>query len=439
MNSILTANPKEHGATLQLRRRSLLASSVGNLLEWFDWTIYAVFSPFIAKALFDPSDPTSALLSTLAVFAVGFAFRPLGGILFGTLADRVGRRTTMITTMLLMAAGSLLIAVTPSYAAIGGFASLLLVVARLLQGLAHGGETTASYAYVSEIAPPRHRGLWSSAVFVSVSVGTLFATALGAGISAALPEADAAGWGWRIPFFLGAGLAVVALFLRRGMMESEVYEEQIAATGERTPATETPKLSRRTLIVRGLKLMLYEGGTNVVYYTWTSFAAVFAITYHDMNPSSAFLASVFAQLIYIAAIPIGGFLADTWGRKPVTLIFYSAFIIGIFPLMGMITDEPWTLFIAQSIALVFIALVAGSKPAVLSELLPTQYRTRMLGFSLSLAVAIFGGTAPYLNQWLYGEGLGWAFNVYIIVLCLIGMAVVSTWRETKGVSLQDIT
>ncbi len=123
-----------------------------------------------------------------------------------------------------------------------------------------------------------------------------------------------------------------------------------------------------------------------------------------------------------------------------TLIFYSAFIIGIFPLMGMITDEPWTLFIAQSIALVFIALVAGSKPAVLSELLPTQYRTRMLGFSLSLAVAIFGGTAPpYLNQWLYGEGLGWAFNVYIIVLCLIGMAVVSTWRETKGVSLQDIT
>ena len=437
-NSTLTVPSKEAGATTQVRRRSLIASSVGNLLEWFDWTIYAVFSPFIAKALFDPSDPTSALLSTLAVFAVGFAFRPLGGILFGTLADRVGRRTTMITTMLLMAAGSLLIAVTPSYAAIGGLASLILVVARLMQGLAHGGETAASYAYVSEIAPPRHRGLWSSAVFLSVSVGTLCATALGAGISAALPAADADRWGWRIPFFLGAGLAVFALFLRRGMMESEVYEEQIAGADDGTTATETPKLPRRTLVLRGFKLMLYEGGTNVVYYTWTSFAAVFAITYHDMNAASAFLASVFAQLIYIAAIPIGGFLADKWGRKPVTLIFYGAFIIGIFPLMGMITDEPWTLFVAQSIALVFIALVAGSKPAVLSELLPTRYRTRMLGFALSLAVAIFGGTAPYLNQWLYGEEIGWAFNVYIIVLCLIGMAVVSTWRETKGVPLQDI-
>lgn len=438
VNSVLRTSVQDGGATTALRRRSLLASSVGNLLEWFDWTIYAVFSPFIAKALFDPSDPTSALLSTLAVFAVGFAFRPLGGILFGALADRVGRRTTMITTMLLMAAGSLLIALTPSYAAIGGFASAILVAARLMQGLAHGGETGASYAYVSEIAPPRHRGLWSSAVFVSVSVGTLCATVLGAGISAALPAEDADRWGWRIPFFLGAGLAVFALFLRRGMMESDVYEEHLAGPETRTAAAETTKLPRRILLRRGIKLMLYEGGTNVVYYTWTSFAAVFAITYHGMNASSAFTASVFAQLIYIAAIPIGGYLADRWGRKPVTLIFYSAFIIGIFPLMGMITDEPWTLFAAQSIALLFIALVAGSKPAVLSELLPTRYRTRMLGFALSLAVAIFGGTAPYLNQWLYGEQLGWVFNVYIIVLCLIGMAVVSTWRETKGVPLQDI-
>lgn len=438
VNSILTASSTKGGATSALRRRSLVASSVGNLLEWFDWTICAVFSPFIAKALFDPSDPTSALLNTLAVFAVGFAFRPLGGILFGTLADRVGRRTTMITTMLLMAAGSLLIALTPSYAAIGGFASLILVVARLMQGLAHGGETAASYAYVSEIAPPRQRGLWSSAVFVSVSVGTLCATALGAGISAALPAGDADRWGWRIPFLLGAGLAVFALFLRRGMMESEVYEEHVAGAEPRTAAGETTKLPRRILVLRGIKLMLYEGGTNVVYYTWTSFAAVFAITYHDMDASSAFSASVLAQLIYIAAIPIGGFLADRWGRKPVTLVFYGAFVVGIFPLMGMITDEPWTLFVAQSIALVFIALVAGSKPAVLSELLPTRYRTRMLGFALSLAVAIFGGTAPYLNQWLYGEELGWVFNVYIIVLCLIGTAVVSTWRETKGVPLQDI-
>lgn len=440
MNTSVAATSHGSGVTQQARRRSLLASSVGNLLEWFDWTIYAVFSPFIARALFDPADPTSALLGAFAVFAVGFAFRPLGGIFFGALADRVGRRTTMITTMLLMAAGSLIIALTPSYAAIGGFASLILVAARLLQGLAHGGETVASYAYVSEIAPPSRRGLWSSAVFLSVSLGTLCATLLGAAISSALPAEDVDRWGWRIPFFVGAGLAVFALFLRRGMMESEVYEEQSEnfSAGGSPGTADTPKLAGRLVFLRGLKLMLYEAGTTVVYYTWTSFAAVFAITHHAMDPSGAFLASVLAQLIYLVAIPAGGFLADRWGRKPVTFVFYGAFIVGIFPLMGMITDEPWTLFAAQSIALVFIALVAGSKPAVVSELLPTRYRTRVLGFALSLAVAVFGGTAPYLNQWLYGSDLGWVFNVYIIVLCLIGVGIVSTWRETKGIPLQDI-
>jgi MHS family alpha-ketoglutarate permease-like MFS transporter len=141
------------------RRKSLLAMGMGNTLEWFDWTVYAVFSPFIARALFDPADPLSALLATLAVFAVGFVFRPVGGVVFGVLADRLGRRTVLISTMITIALASVLIAVTPGYAQIGGWASVLLVLARLAQGLAHGGESATSYAYVSEIAPPKKRGL----------------------------------------------------------------------------------------------------------------------------------------------------------------------------------------------------------------------------------------------------------------------------------------
>lgn len=417
-------------------RRSLLASGVGNLLEWFDWTIYGVFSPFIAAVLFSPSDPASALLATLAVFAVGFVFRPLGGIAFGALADRIGRRRTMITTMLLMAFGSLLIAIAPSYAAVGGFASFVLLFARLLQGLAHGGETTASYAYVSEIAPPHRRGLWSSTVFVAVAVGGLLATMLGTLLTSTIDAQGMNEWGWRVPFFIGAGLAIVVLFLRRGMIESETFEREAAKRG--AGEEDSGALPRTRIFAIGAKLFFYEAGTTLVYYTWTSFAAVFAITYHQMDAASAFLASVFAQLIYIVALPIGGWLSDRIGRKAVTLIFYLAFIVLIFPLMSMITDQPWTLFVAQTIALLLIALVAGSKPAVISEQVPNRYRTRMLGFFTSLAVAIFGGTAPYLNQWLYGAGVGWVFNCYIIVLCLVGIGIVVTWRETRGIDLQDI-
>ncbi|WP_159736582.1 MFS transporter [Arthrobacter sp. 9V] len=422
------------------RLRSLGASALGNLLEWFDWTIYAVFSPFIAKALFDPADPASALLATLGIFAVGFVFRPLGGIIFGRLADLYGRRRTMITTMLLMAAGSLIIALVPSYAMIGGFASLIVLIARLLQGLAHGGESIASYAYVSEIAPPAHRGLWSSTVFFCVAVGGLLATLSGALITSNVSPEDAGDWGWRIPFLIGALLAVVTLFLRRGMMESEIYEEQVEkrAAEAADPSKPSDRLRPAKLMAVGVKLFLYEAGTTVVYYTWTSFAAVFAITHHHMNPADAFLASVFAQLIYIASIPGAGWLSDKIGRKAVTFIFFGGFAVLTFPLMSMITDQPWTLFVAQGVALVLVSFVAGSQPAVISEQVPNRYRTRMLGFFISLSVAIFGGTAPYLNSLLYSVDAGWIFNSYVILMCLIGIGVVATWRETKGMDLRDV-
>lgn len=424
------------------RVRSLAATAAGNVLEWFDWTIYAVFSPFIAQALFNPSDGASALLSTLGVFAVGFVFRPVGGILFGALADRLGRRKTMVTTMLLMAVGSLVIAVIPSYATIGSLASLLLLLARLLQGLAHGGESIAAYAYVAEIAPPARRGLWSSTVPVAVAVGTILATILGTLITSTMPASVASDWGWRIPFFIGAGLAIVTVFLRRGMMESEVFEDEISAAGRDANLPEnspTPEMAAQRALARIaiIKLFLFEAGQSVLFYTWLSFAAVFAIA-RGMNASQAFLASVLAQLVFIVALPVCGWLSDRIGRKPLLISSYSAFIVLTFPLTGMITTAPWTLFVAQSIGLIVLALGVGHKPAVLSEQIPNRYRTRVMGFANSMGVAIFGGTAPYLNQWLSGNGQGWLFNLYVLIACAIGIVVASTFRETKGIDLRDI-
>ncbi|WP_378143957.1 MFS transporter [Cnuibacter sp. UC19_7] len=414
------------------RLKSLIASGVGNTLEWYDWTVYAVFSPFIAKAMFDPADPVSALLSTLLLFAVGFVFRPIGGIIFGRLADRLGRRTVLITTMLTMAAAGLLIAVAPSFEMIGGWASLLLLLARLAQGFAHGGESTASYAYVSEIAPPRRRGLWSSTVYISVGLGTVLATLFGSLLAVTMDADLLDEWGWRIPFAFGALLAVFALYLRRGMMESDVFQ------AESSEAPTRRAWSQRRLFSAGVKLFIFTGGTSVVFYTFNSFASAFAISQRGMDAAGAFQASLWAQLVGIAVLPLLGALSDRIGRKPLLIAWAVLFIILVFPLLNMIGSAPWTLFVAQAVALSVAACATSIYAAVIAEQLPTAQRTKVIGIAMSLSVALFGGTAPYLNTWLSSIGLGWIFQVYFIVLCAASLVVIVRWRETRGIDLKDV-
>lgn len=429
------------GLSRVLRGRSLVAAGIGNMLEWFDWTVYAVFSPFIAKALFDPADPVSALLATLAVFAVGFVSRPLGGFVFGMLADRIGRRGVMLMTMVLMGIGSLIIGLTPSYAQIGGFASLIVLLARLLQGFAHGGESTASYTYLAEIAPNDRRAFWSSSMYFCVGIGALAATLLGSLLSYSLGDEAMTAWGWRIPFVIGALLSVVVLFLRRGMMESDVHEHHAeamstSAAGERRHAV--AEWSREKIVSRSVGVFFYQAGTTLPYYIWTAFAAVFAITQRGMNPADAFAASVFAQIVNIVMVPVCGRIADRIGRKPVTLFYYIATAALTFPMMHLITDQPWTLFVAQGVMLAISACIGGTQPAIIAERIPTRYRSRVMGVSMPLSVALFGGTAPYLNSWFYSNGIGWMFNVYVVVVCLVSAAVVATWKETRGIDLRDV-
>lgn len=210
----------------QGRLKSLRAAGIGNALEWFDWTLYATFSVYLASNLFDKIDARSAMLATLAVFAVGFVARPIGGWLFGRLSDRLGRRAIMVITMLLLAISSLGIAIIPSYESIGLYASVALLFFRLMQGLAHGGETGVSYTYVAEIAPSKHRGLWSSSVYVGVTLGVMAATAMAAVLTWLLGAQAMADYGWRIGFAIGGLLGIYALFLRRSAQESHVFVEQ---------------------------------------------------------------------------------------------------------------------------------------------------------------------------------------------------------------------
>ncbi|WP_215904564.1 MFS transporter [Acinetobacter bereziniae] len=412
------------------RKKSLVASGVGNLLEWYDWTIYAVASVYIASALFDKADPTSALLSTLAVFAVGFISRPFGGFIFGPLADKIGRRNVLMITMLLMAGASIVIALIPSFEQIGYWASLILVLARLVQGFAHGGETTTSYAYVSEIAPPKKRGLWSSTVFFAVGLGSLTATLFLALLTSVIPKEEMYEWGWRIPFLLGGVLAFFALYLRRNMMESEHVEKM--------QQDDSPAWPLSRFLKTGIKLFFYEAGSTLTYYIWVTVCAIYAINHLKMDPHDAFVMSCFAQVVYLICLPIQGWLSDIIGRKTSTLISFGGSMIFLFPLWGLLSSEPWTLFVAQAVGLVFVGFLTASKPAAMSEQIPTRYRTKLFGIFMSLSIAVFGGTASYVNTWLYANQLESFFNVYAVIVCIVAIGVVLTWKDNKGIDLDKV-
>ncbi|ANI41895.1 MFS transporter [Mycolicibacterium vaccae] len=417
--------------TMSSRKKSLVASSVGNVLEWYEWSAYAVFAPFIAAAMFSQDNPVSALLSTLAVFAVGFLMRPLGGIVFGRIADKRGRKFVLVTTMLMMAAGSLLIGIMPTYAAIGTWASALLLLARMMQGFAHGGESATAYSYVGEIAPPNRRGMWGSVAFIAIFGGSILAYTVGGVITTTLTEPAVGQWGWRIPFLLGTVLALVALYLRRSMDESDVFDAD-------QQTAEPPSVPRRTVVRAILLMIAMTSGITAAHYTWTSYVSTYAITQQDMDPDTAYWMLVIAQAVALLSLPFLGRLSDSIGRRPMLAAFAVLMFVLQIPLTMLISSEGWTLLVATTVALLVVAIPACILSSTLSESFPTHLRTQSIGFAYSFSVAVFGGTAPYLNQLLLSWDLGWVFGVYIMVLsALTGVACIFM-NETKGIRLEDV-
>lgn len=409
--------------------RSLSAISVGNALEWFDWTLYATFSVYLANNLFDKSDSRSAMLSTLAVFAAGFFARPVGGLVFGRLGDRLGRKGVLVATMLLLAFSSLGIALIPTYENSGLFASFALLVFRMLQGLAHGGETGVSYTYVAEIAPRRHRGLWSSSVYAGVIVGVIAATLVAAALTALLDAGAMNSYGWRIGFAIGGVLGIYAIFMRKSVEESHVFEQQEKVAEK--------KLSRGDMFRIARNLVMLNCTTNVAYYTWVTFAPATAIS-NGMDPGGAYRASLIAMALCVFWLPVCGMISDRFGRKPVMIAWGLSVVALTYPIATMVTTEPHTLFFAQLMALGAWGLIASIFPAVLSEQVPTQARAQGVGFVSSVSVAIFGGTAPYLNAYLTDIGQQNLYHYYVMFLGLVAIAAGLIIRETAGVDLAEI-
>jgi MHS family alpha-ketoglutarate permease-like MFS transporter len=421
------------------RRRVLAATGIGNALEWYDWSVYAIFAPFFAAQFFAPTDAVSALLATLGVFAVGFLMRPLGGFLFGWLADRHGRKTAMSYAMVLCAAGSLVIGVAPTYASVGVGASVLLLLARCVQGLAHGGEIGSSHTYLAEMAPARRRGLWASTMYMAITAGTLAATLLGAVLTSTVDPAAMDSWGWRLPFLLGAALGVYALWLRRSLTETEAFrqEQERAAASPAQATAPAPSLlagvwAHRSAALRVIGLTV--GGT-VFYYTWAVSAPAYAIAVKGLDASSALWAGVVANLVFLAALPLWGALSDRWGRRPNGFVFAIGTVVVAFPLTALIQDESWQLGVAMSVALVVMASTASIVPAWFAELFPTRVRASGMAIPYSIAVALTGGTAPYLQTWLGSRGQESLFTGYVVALGLVTLLTVVHTRETRGVEL----
>ncbi|WP_215490549.1 MFS transporter [Streptomyces himastatinicus] len=436
MKTDLTAAPDaDHGAaspcpTRRQGMRTIVGTGAGNALEWYDWNVYALFAPFIAAQFFDQGNAFSALLATLAVFAVGFVMRPLGGLLFGWIGDRYGRRAALLLSIVLGAVGCLLIGVAPSYESVGATASVVLLIARLLQGLAYGGEAGASYTYISESAPAHRRGLWSSAIYVSGVAAILLGTLLGATLTSVLSEQQMSAWGWRVPFLVGGVLGVVTLFLRRTLEETPQYEQE--------RARDRVSIARGLWENRGaaLRVIGLVVGVTTFFYAWVTAAPAYAISVKHMDASAALWSGVISSAVTIAALPFAGALSDRFGRRPNFLVFTLGAAALSFPLNRLIQGEMWQLTLAMSIAGVLLAIVTSILPAFLAELFPTHVRASGIGLPYSVAVGLCGGTAPYLQTWLGNTGHGDLFIGYTMVLLLIGAAVVLATPETKGKPLE---
>jgi MHS family alpha-ketoglutarate permease-like MFS transporter len=413
---------------------NIFKGSLGNLVEWYDWYVYTAFALYFAPVFFPKGDATSQLLNTAGVFAVGFLMRPVGSFLLGRYADRHGRRAALTLSVTLMATGSLVIACTPGYATIGIAAPVLLVTARLLQGLSVGGEYGTSATYMSEVATEGRRGFFSSFQYVTLASGQLVALAVQILLQQTLSKDDLATWGWRIPFVIGAVAAVIVFWLRRSMDESAEFEAQPKNRRfKQGSLRELAKHPRAVLTVVGLTL----GGT-VAFYTFTTYLQKFMVNTTGLEKSQVTWINFLALLIFVLLQPVGGLLSDKIGRRPLLIFFGIGTTLLTVPILTALEDAtPVTAFLLMLAGLVIVSGYTSINAIVKAELFPTAIRALGVGMLYGVTVAIFGGTAEYVALWLKDAGHESSFYYYVAGCALVSLIVYLTMTETRGQMLRS--
>lgn len=412
------------------KRKALVAGSVGNTVEWIDWALYSALAPVFATQFFPPASAAAGLLATLAVFAVGFVMRPVGGAVLGAFTDRHGRKKGLTLTIVMMAGCAFVIALCPTYEQIGVAAPVILLLARLVQGFSAGGEFGSSSALLVESATGMRRAFAGSWQQVSAGLGVLIAALLALGLTSVLDPDAMASWGWRAAFIVGGLLGLVGLWLRIGLDETDDFRN----------AREEGRIQRNPLtrMLRkhpgaALRVIGMAAAGVLIYYIWINYMPGYVSSaLGTMELQTALVANTIALAYFLCLLPFVGILADRIGRKPIMIFFAAGFLLFAYPAFRLLeTGGFWTLFMVEIIGVTLLAGYAGLIATVLAEQFPAEIRTTGIGFPYAIAVAVFGGTAPYVTTWLATNGMQDRVWMYVAGAALLGLVVYARMPETR--------
>lgn len=417
-----TSNPPAH------LRRNTIGGVIGNVLEWYDFAVFGYFAPIIGAHFFPAESQLAALINAFGVFAAGYLMRPLGGLIFGFIGDRMGRKHALQWSVLLMAIPTTMLGLLPTYAQIGVTASVLLVLLRLLQGLSVGGELIGSMSFITEIAPANRRGLFGSWTLFSATCGVMLGSAVAAAAHWLLEPATLTSWGWRLPFMAGLLVGGIGLWMRKGMVETPDFQ-RLKDTGEvdRNPLLDAIQSTPTHIIRVGAMVVLMGGGFYMLFVWWPTYLTkiVTPPVPHALTVNTISMAAL------MMLIPVAGWLSDRVGRKTVMVTSLVGFVLAGWPLF-VLTDHG-TFLAALCAQLVFALLLAGLQgpmPAAMVEMFPARTRLSGIGVGYNISLAVFGGTAPLVSTWLVAHtGSIMAPAYYLIFLAAVSLVAALGWRS----------
>ncbi len=415
--------------------KSVLGGIVGNVLEWYDFAVFGYFAPIIGQQFFPSDDPISSTLNAFGVFAAGYFMRPVGGFLFGQLGDKLGRKKALELSVLIMAIPTTLLGLLPTHAQIGYFAALLMVALRLIQGLSVGGEYVGSIAFVTEMAPPKRRGLWGSLTTCGTIGGIMLGSAVATVFHHFLDPEALASFGWRIPFLFGGIVGLVGLWLRIGLKETDQFEKvKQSGSIQRHPLVDALKYHQREFVRLLVLLLLLSGGFYALFVWWPTY-----LTKIITPPvSHALLVNTIAMVILMITAPVAGFCSDVYGRRSTILLGMAGVALFAYPLTVWTDHGIFTAaLISQIIFALFMGFSLGPLPAAMSEMFPTRSRYSAVAVAYNLTVGWVGGTAPLICTWATVHTGDLAAPAYYLIALSLGSIFAAIGLQSKPAQRLD--